>query len=77
MKHIFKANASGSFKSADGVSYDCKCINSNTATTKGWSDTLPAALKKSKKAESKAVAETAVETEVKKADNDQVESSQS
>jgi len=51
MKHIFKANTSGAFSTADGVSYDCKCVNSSVAIPKGWSDALEKVLAKVKKAE--------------------------
>lgn len=51
MKHIFKANTAGSFKTADGVGYDCKCVNSGEPLPKGWSGSLEKVLAKIKKAE--------------------------
>lgn len=49
MRHIYKKNDDGEYKTADGQGFDCKCVNSGLDTPRGWRKTLADALKVVKK----------------------------
>ena len=53
MRHIFKKNESGEYKTAEGVGYDCKCVKTELKIPNGWRKSLEEALKVAKKVEKK------------------------